>query len=104
MRTLEEIRKDVDNVQAQAISLRAELSEWCEQKKLELEDGANVWVRESHGLRCDWLPRHFAGWDKNGKMLCYPDGTTRHTCDKSDDLVPWDDYSLTDPSLTDEEG
>lgn len=53
-----------------------------------------IWVRNSPTGR--WVPRHFASVDGRGKVMCWDDGATSHSCKQYDKSV-WDYWTATKP-------
>jgi len=66
-----------------------------EQSELPVKDQL-IWVRDRDEL--DYQPRYFAKFIDN-IIFCYPDGFKSSNMDEDNfNLVPWDEYSLTDPN------
>ena len=46
-------------------------------KPYNLKIDTKVLVRDHEGM--GWYKRHFAGWDEDGRMLCWARGRSSHT-------------------------
>lgn len=61
----------------------------------ELKLDQPIWVK--YDDRSAWLPRHFAGLNKNGQVICWDDGYTSHTVSNNWNKTTWSQWSATKP-------
>lgn len=69
-----------------------DLIEYNPEQDLELDQP--IWVRNSPTGR--WVPRHFASVGVRGKVMCWDEGATLHSCKQYDKSV-WDYWTATKP-------
>ena len=55
-----------------------------------LEIDTPLWVRKKGNTR--WYKRYFAGWTKDGLVICWNNGATSSSVNTKTDFIVWDEW------------